>query len=327
MDSNRSDILDWTEQGRIAPERLRAALEAGGALPSAGDWRRFLDALLLWLGAIMLASAVIFFFAYNWNEMGRLAKIGLLEALIAVALLILWRLELASIAGKAALFSAALLVGGLFALIGQIYQTGADPWELFAVWAAAILPWALLGRLPALWLLWLTLLNLAFALYFLTFGLTAWGVLFAPETMLWLLFGLNTVALIAWEGAIVAGVAWLNERWAARVVATASGAAVVALAIYAITGWHKAGGWGLMAWLTWICAAYAFYRYRQRDLFVLAAGVLSVIVVVTTLVVDKMRFNDAGGFLFIAMLVIGLSAAGGYWLKGVAREGETREGV
>ena len=31
-----------------------------------------------------------------------------------------------------------LMLLGLFALIGQIYQTGADPWELFAVWAAAI---------------------------------------------------------------------------------------------------------------------------------------------------------------------------------------------
>ena len=111
MHSNRSDILDWTEQGRIAPERLRAALEAGGALPGAADWRRFLDRLLLWLGAVMLAAAVIFFFAFNWNDMGRIAKIGLLEALIAGVLVALWRLDFASAAGKAALFAAALLVG------------------------------------------------------------------------------------------------------------------------------------------------------------------------------------------------------------------------
>src|SRR5262245_46669039 len=234
MGAGRSDILDWIEQGRIAPERVREALAAGGALPTAAAWRRFLDLLLLWLGAVMLAAAVIFFFAYNWNEMGRLAKIGLLEALIAAVLAALWRLGLASAAGKAALFAAALLVGGLFALIGQIYQTGADPWELFAVWAAAILPWALVGRLPALWLLWIALLNLAAALYFLTFGLNFWGVLFSPDRMFWLLFALNTIALAAWEMAIRAGVGWLNERWAPRIVATASGAAVTALACYSI---------------------------------------------------------------------------------------------
>src|SRR5262245_15768296 len=320
MNSNRSDILDWTEQGRIAPERLRAALDAGGALPSADDWRLFLDRLLLWLGAVMLAAAVIFFFAYNWNEMGRIAKIGLLGAVMAGALVALWRLELDGAAGKAALFTLALLAGGLFALIGQIYQTGADPWGLFAVWAAAILPWALVGRLPALWLLWLALLNLALALYFLTFGLNAWGILFSPEKLIWLLFALNTAALAVWELAIRAGLGWLNELWAPRIVATASGASVVALAILAITGWQKSDGWGLIAWLAWTAVAYAAYRHWRRDLYVLAAGVLSVIVVVTTLIGHNMRFEDSGGFLFIALVVIGLSAAGGYWLKTVARE-------
>ena len=46
-------------------------------------------------------------------------------------------------AGKAALLAAALLTGGLLALIGQTYQTGADTFELFATWAALILPWVL----------------------------------------------------------------------------------------------------------------------------------------------------------------------------------------
>ncbi len=89
MANPRDEILDWSEQGRIAPGKLRAALEAGGALPGAAEWRRFLDRLLLWMGAVMLAAGVIFFFAFNWAEMGRLAKIGLVEAPVVVALVLL----------------------------------------------------------------------------------------------------------------------------------------------------------------------------------------------------------------------------------------------
>jgi hypothetical protein len=35
-----------------------------------------------------------------------------------------------------------------------------------------------------------------------------------------------------------------------------------------------------------------------------------------------MRMNDAGEFLFIGLVVIGMSAAGGFWLKRVATEEE-----
>ncbi len=181
MATSRNDILDWAEQGRIAPQKLRAALELGAVLPTADEWRCFLDRMLLFMGVVLIAAGVIFFFAFNWQEMGRLAKIGPVEVLILGALGLLWRLGLERAAGKASLLAASLLVGALLALIGQIYQTGADSYELFAVWAAAILPWALLWRLPALWILWLALLNLAVSLYFLTFGLATGLALLAAR--------------------------------------------------------------------------------------------------------------------------------------------------
>ena len=319
MKSNRSDILDWSDQGRIPHERLRAALELTDVLPGAADWRRFLDQLLLWLGVVMLAAAVTFFFAFNWNEMGRLAKIGLVEALLAAALVLLWRLGIERAGGKAVLFGAALVTGTLFALIGQIYQTGADTYELFAVWAAAILPWALVGRLPALWVLWLALVNLALSLYFLTFGLL-WGMLFAPQKLIWLLFGLNTLALAVWEGLAAAGIEWLRERWSVRILATASGGLISALAVQQVIDWRSASHWGLPLWFAWIAAAYLVYRFWVKDVYVLAGGVLSVIVLAATFLGKHMHTNDAGAFLFIGLLVITMSAAGGYWLKQVAAE-------
>lgn len=318
MANARDEILDWSDQGRIAPGKLRAALEAGGALPTADQWRGFLDRVLLYMGAVLLGAGVIFFFAFNWQELGRTAKFALVQAPILVALAITWKLGLERAAGKAALLAAALVVGALLALVGQTYQTGADTWELFAAWAAAILPWVLLARFPALWIFWLLIANVALTLYFTTFGF--WGALFAPEKLLWLLFGLNTAALAVWEGLAAAGVAWLRERWSLRILGFASGGMATALAVFHIVDWGRGITWGVPAWFLWIAAAYAAYRHRTRDLFMLAGGVLSVTVVTATFLAKHMKFNDAGSLLFIGLVVIGISAAGGWWLKQVANE-------
>ncbi len=318
----RDEILDWADHGRIGPEKLRAALEAGGALPSAHDWRGFLERLLLWIGAVLVAAGVIFFIAYNWQSMGRYAKFALAEAAIVVALGFVWWLGLERAAGRAALLAASLLVGALLALIGQIYQTGADTFELFAVWAAAILPWVLIGRFAALWIVWIALVNLAIALYFQAFG-GIFGILFGPARQLWLLFALNTVAAVIWEACAAAGVQWLRERWAARILLTASGAFATTLALFDIVDWRSAGGFGVPVWLAWLGCAYAVYRHRIRDIFVLAGAVLSVIIVVSTFLGDRLIQRDTTfAFLFIGLIVIGISAAGGWWLRNVAIENE-----
>jgi uncharacterized membrane protein len=315
--AGRREVLEWAEQGRIAPCDLRRALEIAGALPDAGAWRQFLERLLLFGGTVLVASGVIFFLAFNWNELGRMAKFALVEALLLAALVAVWRLGVERIAGKAALLGAALFTGALFALIGQTYQTGADTFELFAVWAIAVLPWALAARFPALWLFWLLLANLAAFLYLSTMRRALW--FFAgSEQQLWLVFALNTVALLVWEGLALSGIQWLRERWSVRILATASGGFATALAVSDIAGRHT--GAGAAAWIAWMIAAYVLYRHKVKDLFVLAGGVLSIVVVVSTFVVRHFFRVDAGAFLFVGLLVIGISAAGGWWLKSIAAE-------
>ena len=319
----RNAILEWAEHGHVAPGRLREALDAARALPSAGDWHRFLDRLLLWGASAFLSAALIFFLAYNWSELGRWARFGIAELAFAGALFGAWRLGLGRTAGKAALFGAALSVGAMLALVGQTYQTGADPWELFAVWGALILPFAFAGRLPALWLLVLLLANLATVLYFQAFR-GMFSVVFGPQRQLWLLFGLNTLALAAWEGLAFAGLGWLNARWAIRLVAIASGVMITTLAVWDVVDRKLADG-GVVAWLAWCGVAYAVYRRRRKDLFVLAGGALSVIVVFTAAMGRWMLQGrwESGAFLLIGMTVIGMSAVAGWWLRQVAiEEGE-----
>jgi len=320
MAQARSEILEWGERGLIAPADVRRALEVGEALPTLADWRRFLDRLLLFLAAVLLAAAVTFFFAYNWNDLGRLAKLALAQLPLIVALALLWRLGLERVSGKAALLAAALFTGVLLALIGQLYQTGADTFELFAAWALAIAPWVLVSRFAALWLLWLLLANLAITLFFQTFH-GVLGLAFGPERQLWLALALNAIALALWEAAARAGVVWLQERWAMRLIATACGVIVTVLALMAIFAWHTSG-WGIAGWLAWMMVSYAVYRHAVKDVYVLALDALSLIVVTAAFIGRQIRGYDAGEYLLIGLVVIAMSAAAGYWLRRVALESE-----
>lgn len=165
MTTTRNQLLQWAEQGDLPPANLPSALHLTGAEPSTSDWRRFIDRLLLWFGALFVSVGVIFFFAFNWNALGRFTRFGLLEGGLVAAVAIAWYLGLDRLSSKATLLVASLLLGGLLALVGQTYQTGADPWELFATWAVMALPWVVIGRFGALLLFWVGLVNLALILY------------------------------------------------------------------------------------------------------------------------------------------------------------------
>lgn len=326
MADTRRIVLHWIAQGHIAASDISRALTVAEALPSREGWRHFLNRLLLWMGMLFIASGLVFFLAYNWKDLGRYTKFSLAEALMIAALLLIWYRGLERQEGKAALFGASLFTGALLALIGQIYQTGADTFELFGTWAALILPWALAGRLAALWLLWLTLVNAAISLYFLTFP-SFFSIVFSGwrtdwEHMLWILFCFDTASLAVWEACAARGIGWLQPRWGPRLVATASGVFIAWLAIMQITDDYRAGYWAIPAWFAWLGAAWFMYRRLIKDLFVLAGGVLSAIVVVTTFLSNHLASRDAGGFLLTSLVVIAMTATGGWWLKNLVAEGE-----
>jgi hypothetical protein len=175
--------------GGRRPARARAH-RAGTARrerdSGAVEWRRFLDRLLLGLAAVLAGAGVIFFVAANWQELGRFAKFALVELPIVLALAACWRFDLSTRTGQAALVAAALCTGALLALVGQVYQTGADTWELFAAWAVAIAGWVAVARMPRFGSFG-SLVNVAIALYFTTFG-GIFGIVFGTREMLWTLF-------------------------------------------------------------------------------------------------------------------------------------------
>jgi len=308
MSGLRGEVLGWFDAKRVSPNGER------GMLPTPADWRKFLALLSLWLGTVALASAIIFFLAFNWDDLPRMAKFGLVEAAIVAALLACWRVDLDSMPGKAVLMLLALLTGALLALTGQIYQTGADTYELFGWWAVLILPWVLVSRFSPLWLVWLALLNLTVHFYF--------SIGWETHPLFWTLFALNSLALVAWEAGHRFGLAWLRDSWPPRLIAIGSGFFATALGIWAITESNARFAFlDALLYLAWIGLFYVWYRRARPDLFMLAGGLLSLIITVTVFLGDKLLDSASeAAFLLIGLVVIGMSAGGAYWLKSVGRE-------
>ncbi len=319
MISTRNQLIDLIEHGYVNPEKIDAALSATKILPEGKEWLRFIDQLLLWLAGLAFAFAAMFFIAYNWDEMGRFAKFGMVEILIVVAVLVYWKLDQNKTGTKVALLMASIFLGVLLALYGQTYQTGADPWQLFFNWAFLMLPWAIIGRFPAIWILWITLLNISMFLYSMTFRGSIWFVFDSGVWVFWKLFIFNTIALAAWE-LLCSRWQWLDERWAVRLLAVASGVSITWMCIFAIFESHTSMSPGLV-WPLWMIGMYFVYRRLKQDLFMLAGIALSGIVVIISFMGKHMLHGlDAGGFLLIAIMIIGMGAGAAIWLRNLHRE-------
>ncbi|WP_457653282.1 DUF2157 domain-containing protein [Rhodocaloribacter sp.] len=323
LPATRERLFRLAEAGRLSPEALERALRLAGHLPDRAAWRTFADRMLLLLGLAFLLTGIFFFFAYNWASMHRFVKFALIEAGIAGAVATAWVKGLDRLAGQAALFVAAGMVGAFLAVFGQVYPTGTDVYELFLTWAALITVWVAAGRSPALWLLWLALVNATIVAY--------WTEVYdpflrRPAALTLLLFALDGGATAAWEAGAARGKAWMRGRWLPGLTATAALVCLVIPVLEVVSRHFRFGGdpWRVAAPLVYAAAvAFGlwFYRTKRRDLFLLAALLVSLIVVVTTALGEVWGVEDWMA-LFLGLIVLAQSAAAAAWLRKVAREGK-----
>ncbi len=320
-------LLRLHQRGILDPPALRRALALAFPAPSRARWEAFLGILLLVLGAGYLVSGIYFFFAYNWASLPPFAKLGLLEALVAAAVgVACWR-GLDRPAGKIALSAAALLVGALVALCGQLYQTGADSYELFLYWALLIAGWVLLSRFTPLWLVWMALLNLSILLYW-------WQVMGGQGAQIYLmLFVPNLLALLAWEIGHARRLSWLSSRWAPRLLAIPIFLALTSASLELVLGFSwpsepefKARqGWLLaMLVLLILTSAGVLYRYSRRtlDLFMLTLCAACLLAVLDTWMGHQMGAWRSGTFFLMGVLLIIEAVSVVAWLRSTAEAWE-----
>ncbi|MCC2963484.1 DUF2157 domain-containing protein [Massilia sp. IC2-278] len=152
MMSTRLAILELTTRHRLDAVKQTSLWRIAGLGEPPPNLLLLLRRGLMSLAALLAGLGLIFLVASNLDALGRTEKFVVLQILVAAACIgaaVFVRLR----QGLALL--GLLVIGGLFAYFGQTYQTGADPWQLFAIWAALTLPLALGARSDVIWSAWL----------------------------------------------------------------------------------------------------------------------------------------------------------------------------
>lgn len=336
-----SHVTELAAELGLSEAAYRRALEIAGLAPSRSDWLRDINHFLIAVGVSLIVAGVTAFFAWNWASLSYMLKFAMIQSAIVVTAVLTWRFGIDSIGGRASLFSCAFLVGVLLAVFGQAYQTGADPYGLFLGWAILILPWAIIGRQAALWMLFQILLNLALIMYWTQVlhppnGWWQLTQLLGP--LVWLastvmnsdlassLFVLNTIALLLWETLSKRYPSWMRGRWFPRVIALVTFSTVLlpTLIIIFATAFDERTGLTFVSPFLYVAATlvcFYYYQYRKPDLFILTICVLGAILIVTSLFI-RFMFQDISGALILAVLVMAQIAGAAYWLRGVSRRWE-----
>jgi uncharacterized membrane-anchored protein/uncharacterized membrane protein len=183
---------------------------------------------------------------------------------------------------------AAVATGGLLALIGQTYQTGADPWQLFALWTVLIIPWVFTVRSVFLSVLWLVLINTALYLWIDVARLGWFGRSYTTQTLLAL--AVNALLLLAAE------TIWRARHDPWRIVPR-----VAAIAVGFFIGAQVMEGNFLLG-LVLFLVLYGIYHYRRPDLLIMSLASFGAYGSLSMLIIEY----AADAFLLIVVVIVGL---------------------
>ncbi|MDP4545669.1 DUF2157 domain-containing protein [Psychrobacter faecalis] len=348
MSHARRTIEQLLQQDILSLKNAEAAATHLEVYPSKRRWLDFFDKALLIIGAVALVLSLVFFIAYNWQNLGKIGKFALVEGALTITIALYVALSFRrqfQLIRQLLLLIASIITGSLLALFGQVYQTGADTWQLFFAWAILITPWVVIARFPALWLLWLGLINAFLLLYLDVANLQFIKYSLQNVSQVAILALFNFIAFYSWligfDNKTSSSTPYLFHRinvkkstaqinsaqtnsslhWSTYVVGLLSTFFMTYLAI--VTVFDNGNIWATLiatiVWLGW--CGFMLWQFYQRRLDLLMLTYLSFsIIIVVMFRVGKWLLDDfeGGGFLLLALLLVGMSSAAVVWLRKVA---------
>ena len=267
--------------------------------------------LPVWLprGVAVLAAAlgglgVVMWIAANWASMGRVGHFAMLQGLV----LVMGVGAALKPAARGPLGLLALLgIGALFAYFGQTYQTGADPWQLFGLWAVLAMPLCWGARSDVLWAPWALVVVTAISLWAHTYSGHRWGV--EADQL--------RVHLAAWTAgfALIAALSPASSRftgagvWSFRTAVTLTVAAITLTALGGL--FHKPVQAQYVLGLLVFVVGLALLNTRDLfDIFAISAVALGVNALLAAGLARALFDNGEGGDWAGKLMLMGLIAAG-----------------
>lgn len=356
MSQPRRTIEQLLNQGVLPVEQADAAAIHLEVYPNKRTWLDFFDKALLIVGVVALVLSLVFFVAYNWQDLGKMGKFALVEGALAITIALYVALSFRKrfkLIRQLLLLIASVITGSLLALFGQVYQTGADTWQLFLGWAVLIIPWVIIARFPALWLLWLGLINAGLLLLLDVIDLslvnshyqdilraTILALVNFAALNLWLIFvnhrrditsqtvtvetSLSNPSLLSSKTSINTTVSQAQSdlHWSTYLVGLVSAIAITFLAIITVFDVDSilATLLSLLIWVGWCGFMYWRFYLQQVDVLMLTYFCFSIVVVVLFWASKVLPSNfDAGTLLILTLLLLGMITYAVTWLFKIAK--------
>lgn len=300
----RLALYELARAHRLTPPRMHAlfALAELDAQPPQLP-QRFWRVVAL-LAAGLGGFGIVMWVAANWGSLGRTGQFALLQGWVLLTAFAAWR----SAALRTSMGLLCLLgTGALFAYYGQTYQTGADAWQLFALWAVLSLPLCLGVRSDVLWFPWVVVACSAISLWVYAHTGHRWrfdNTDLPIHLIGWGLGVLLIAALSPWARS------WVGEtHWSQRLAMLALTVSVTLNSLVALFLGSEDSPHYFLGLVLMTGAGGMLMQRRWFDIVGLSAAVLCVD---TLLVAGLVRilFDGGGGDTMSRLLIIGLVAAG-----------------
>ncbi|MCA8969674.1 MAG: DUF2157 domain-containing protein [Planctomycetes bacterium] len=302
----------------------RDALEAAGARMGASlRWRFWIDRVLLVLGTALVLAGLISFLALHWHDLGRTIKLGGPAVLVVAAVLTALWVGLDRPVGRALLFAGSVFVGLFLGAFGQVYQTGADAWELFRAWWLLITFWVVASRHHEQWLLWIALVDVMIAMWYEQAARPPWIYTVWPWVVTALLQVAALVGLHFGNAKRYFVIPHVWPRW--LLVPATLFLFVGPLSVQVVDkGLVGVDVWVLfLAYIGFLVAGFWYFRFHARDLFSLTCLGFSVVWLATCFVFRVARvfeLRDVSMLLFVGLIVAAMLTGLVAWVRRIQKQ-------
>ena len=303
---DRKLIEELYLNGKINDEARQYSLDT---LNPRNEWLLWLSRLLMFIGTTLILAGIIYFFSFNWDQITSVAKLLIVESMIIVTIVCAFIFSLKEVKGQLFLFAASLFVGLFFVVLGQVYTSDSPVFLLFLYWSILIIGWTLISNFSPQWFLLIFLVNI--------FLITWWNQWVSPSNDIE--FMIYTFLMI-FNGLILSlreyfasdeKMKWLRFRWI-RILLTFLILPIMLIPILTlITSVTEATFSVILSAVLGIFGHIIFYyvyRYKFKDLLVLATLAFSLCIVIQVFGFEFFGnlIGGTDGILFAIMGIVAL---------------------
>ena len=246
------------------------------------------------IGLALIAISIIYLLAANWWMLPKFVQLFMPQVLLLGSALLSVHFAAREKLRQSLDTVSGLMLGLSLAVIGQIYQTGADSYQLFLLWALLLLPWLYRPNI-GVFALFCVVSQLALYFYF--------------KQSFWLVRA-ETAYLLSLN--LLTGLSLIYALRYYPVLRYLLIAVVVLISVFSMFRFIDSNSiWYLASVLVLalLFSAYFYTRQQQLETSLLVAGLALSFSILIFDLTDQYLQNSAAGLLVLALLIFGWFAA------------------